>query len=137
MAQRLQFYDRHSKVWVSMGQASSSRESVMQASAALVRELTGGGIYYLPTRSVVEVARAAFKKNLDDTTRIDHHLDVATSCIRILEQNLARGRKLGILSQSSTRTRPSEELYDLELADGPAAGRVLLAHPLLTQSALT
>jgi hypothetical protein len=138
VTQRLRFYDRQSKVWVSTGQAGAGKShSVSNAVSALVRELTGGGVYYLPAKSAVEIARAAFKKNMGDTVDSNHHLDVAMSCIRILEQNLARGRKVGILDWTAPRVRAPEELYDIQLADAPAAGRVLLAHPLLVQSALT
>ena len=138
VTQRLRFYDRQSKVWVSTGPAGAEkRHSVSSAMSALVRELTGGGVYYLPAKSAVEIARAAFKKNMGDTANSNHHLDVAMSCIRILEQNLARGRKVGILDWTAPRVRAPDELYDIQLADAPAAGRVLLAHPLLVQSALT
>jgi hypothetical protein len=44
------------------------------------------------------------------------------SCIRIFEQNLARGRKVGILDWAAPRTSAPEELYDIQLADTPAAG---------------
>lgn len=116
----------------------SPREKVSHASAALVRQLTGGGVYYLPARSAVDIARSAFKQNMGDAANAEHHLDVCTSCIRVLEQNLARGRKMGILDWPPTRSLPEEELYDVAVAPAePAAGRVLLAHPLLVQSALT
>ena len=139
MTQRLRFYDRQNKVWVNMqqGGGAASSESVTSAVSGLVRELTGGGVYYLPARSTVEIARTAFKKNMGDASNDSHHLDVAMACIRILEQNLARGRKIGILNWAATHVRAPEELYDIQLAEGPAAGRVLLSHPLLVQSALT
>ena len=124
VTQRLRFYDRQSKVWVSLGQAGASGEKVSNATAALVRELTGGGVYYLPKRSALDIARASFKQYMHETDaeRINLHLDVATSCIRILEQNLARGRKLGILDWLPPRARPPAELFDLALAEGPATG---------------
>ena len=136
---RIRFYDRQSKAWVSIGQAGDSKEKVSFESAALMRELTGGGVYYLPERSAVQIARNAFKQKMKETdvAVIDLHLDVATSCIRLLEQNLARGRKLGILDWLPPRSHPPQDLYDIQLADSPGVGNMLLAHPLLVQSALT
>jgi len=69
--------------------------NVAHATSALVRELTGGGIYYLPARSAADIARTAFRQNMLDNDNHDFHLDVTMACIRVLEQNLARGRKLG------------------------------------------
>ena len=79
--------------------------------SARVKDLTGGAISCRPQKGqadrrplvhalsdsyLLSRARAAFKRNVKDTSNIDLHLDVATACIRILENNLARGRKLGV-----------------------------------------
>ena len=103
------------------GGAAKRSDPVTSAILALVRELTGSGVYYLPVTSAVEIARIAFQDNIGDTANSRHRLDVAMSCIWILEQNLARGRKVGILDWAAPRTSAPEELY---LADTPAAGLV-------------
>jgi hypothetical protein len=88
------------------GGAAKRSDPVTSAILALVRELTGSGVYYLPVTSAVEIARIAFQDNIGDTANSRHRLDVAMSCIWILEQNLARGRKVGILDWAAPRTEP-------------------------------
>jgi hypothetical protein len=57
----LRFYDRQNKMWVSIekqtGSEDSASRSVADATASLVRELTGGSVYYLPARRTVDIAR--------------------------------------------------------------------------------
>ena len=68
-----------------MGKGPTREQSVHDATNAYVRELTGGGVVFLPSRSAAAIARQAFKRNAAAGAAAaegaDLQLDVATGML--------------------------------------------------------
>ena len=184
--ERLKYYDHRSKAWVTVNASQAAPEA--QALIYYLSALTGGGIFYVslcprfslssfsllkgawssaqvPEASCANLIRTVFRTGLvtpaaegpSFLAKVDR-LDVATACIRIFEENLAKvcndeeafifwlcisrgltlffrkAKQLGIMDMKAV---PATRTFQLERCGTIGVGSLLLAHPRLAQPTLT
>ncbi|KAJ1478717.1 hypothetical protein T484DRAFT_1960555 [Baffinella frigidus] len=133
--QRMRFYDRKNSEWIEMDAQDKEDASLL----GHIAKLTGGGRFYLPEASAVGVVRDAFKEGKALTgEELDGEMDVAIAAIRMLDANIGKGRKLGVLDwERAAPTRPPPYAIQEAPRNDVSVGRLLLAHPMLNQAGLT